>query len=249
MASLPVRSTSGRVPHRRRPPLSEAVIKSLVTDIVVGTYPPGTPLPSAGTLGEQYDVSRTVVREATTALTEKGLVTTRQGWGTVVLDQDQWSLLDPLVLDALFEREDRLFYLDNLIEVRALLEGAMVARAADRIDETGSRQLRSKLNRLAELRDDPDSYSAADIDFHEYIHTLSQDAFGRAIVGSIQGKAVRSPQYRGQPGREELDLTHKAHTRIATAIIEGDADAAASAMREHITSSWARRRPEEPGET
>src|SRR5699024_10432224 len=122
MESTPVRPTTVPLPHRHRPPLSEAVIRSLVTEIVIGTYPPGTPLPSAGMLGEQYQVSRTVIREATTSLTEKGLVATRQGWGTVVLDQDQWSLLDPMVLDALFQREDRLVYLDNLIEIRSLLE-------------------------------------------------------------------------------------------------------------------------------
>ncbi|WP_235912272.1 FadR/GntR family transcriptional regulator [Ruania zhangjianzhongii] len=219
------------------------MIRSLVTEIVVGTYPPGSPLPSAGVLGEHYQVSRTVIREATTSLTEKGLVATRQGWGTVVLDQGQWSLLDPMVLDALFQREDRLVYLDNLIEIRALLECSMASRAADRIDDSGRRELRAAVERLNGLRHDPDAYPPADIDFHECIHQISEDAFGRAIVKSIQGKAVRSPQYRGRPGEEEMAITHQAHTKIADAILDGDPDAAAAAMREHITSSWDRRRP------
>lgn len=232
------------LPHRHRPPLSEAVIRSLVTEIVVGTYPPGSPLPTAGVLGEHYQVSRTVIREATTSLTEKGLVATRQGWGTVVLDEGQWSLLDPMVLDALFQREDRLVYLDNLIEIRALLECAMASRAADRIDDEGRRELRGAVERLAALREDPDGYSQADIEFHECIHQISADAFGRAIVKGIQDKAVRSPQYRGRPGEEEMAITHSQHTKIAEAILAEDGDAAAAAMREHITSSWQRRRPD-----
>lgn len=230
-------------PRRRRPPLAAAVVQSLATAIVLGEYPPGTALPSAGDLCDSYEVSRTVIREATTTLAEKGLVATRQGWGTVVLDQEQWSLLDPLVLDALFQRKDRLVFLDNLIEIRTTLECAMSARAAVRIDEARAAALSAKLDELATLIDDPEAYSRADIEFHEIIHRASHDAFGRAIVSSIQSKAVRSPQYSGDPTREDIELTHQAHARIAAAVIARDADGAAEAMREHITSAWARRRP------
>ncbi|AWW41808.1 FadR family transcriptional regulator [Streptomyces cadmiisoli] len=233
-------------PQRRRPPLAEAVVQSLTTAIVLGEYPPGTALPSAGELCDRYEVSRTVIREVTTTLAEKGLVATRQGWGTVVLDQEQWSLLDPLILDALFQRKDRLVFLDNLIEIRTTLECAMAARAAKRIDGDQAAALSAKLDELAALRDDATAYSRADIEFHEIIHRASQDAFGRAIVSSIQGKAVRSPQYSGHPTREDIDVTHQAHERIAAAVIERDAEAAADAMREHITSAWARRRPVDP---
>ncbi|WP_399881634.1 FadR/GntR family transcriptional regulator [Streptomyces sp. BBFR51] len=230
-------------PQRRRPPLAAAVVQSLATAIVLGEYPPGTALPSAGELCDAYEVSRTVIREATTTLAEKGLVATRQGWGTVVLDQEQWSLLDPLILDALFQRKDRLVYLDNLIEIRTTLECAMAARAAGHIDDAQAAALSAKLDELAGLIDDPEAYSRADIEFHEIIHRASRDAFGRAIVSSIQGKAVRSPQYSGDPTREDIELTHEAHARVAAAVLARDGDGAADAMREHITSSWARRRP------
>ena len=96
-------------PTRHRPPLSVAVIEQLTHDIVTERYHPGTALPSAESLCETFRVSRTVIREATTSLAEKGLVAARQGWGTIVLDPSQWSLLDPMVLDALFQRADRFF--------------------------------------------------------------------------------------------------------------------------------------------
>ncbi|WP_026924352.1 FadR/GntR family transcriptional regulator [Glycomyces arizonensis] len=243
-------ATGGEVPRpqRHRPPLAAAVVKSLVRAIVVGEFAPGSALPTAGALCEQYEVSRTVIREATTTLAEKGLVAPRQGWGTVVLDQEQWNLLDPLVLDALFQREDRLFYLDNLIEVRANLECAMAARAATRLDDAQNTMLKAKLKELGDLMDDPGAYSRADIEFHELIHHASQDAFGRAIVANIQGKALHAPQYSGHPTREDIELTHEGHTAILAALLVGDADRAAEEMREHITSSWARRRPGETPE-
>ena len=71
---------------RRRPRLSTAVVEDLVNAIVMGTYPIGTALPPENILCDMYDVSRTVVREATTALTEKGLVVSQQGRGTIVCD-------------------------------------------------------------------------------------------------------------------------------------------------------------------
>ena len=58
-------------------------------------------LPPEGVLCAQYAVSRTVVREATMALIEKGLVESQQGRGTIVRSRDHWNLLDPLVLGAL----------------------------------------------------------------------------------------------------------------------------------------------------
>lgn len=245
MNSTPAAGAAVPRPQRHRPPLAAAVIKSLVDAIVMGEYAPGSALPPAGVLCEQYEVSRTVIREATTTLAEKGLVATRQGWGTVVLDQDQWSLLDPLVLDALFQREDRLVYLDNLVEVRATLECAMAARAATRLDAADRSALSAKLDELGTLMDDPTAYAATDVEFHELIHRASRDAFGRAIVSNIQGKALHNPQYSGHPTREDIEHTHAGHRSIVAALLDADADGAAEAMREHITSSWARRRPQE----
>jgi GntR family transcriptional regulator, galactonate operon transcriptional repressor len=245
MNATPAPGSEADRPQRNRPPLAAAVVKSLATAIVVGEYPPGSALPSVGELCDQYQVSRTVIREAATALVEKGLVRTRQGWGTVVLDQDHWNLLDPLVLNALFEREDRLFYLDNLIDIRANLECAMASRAAGRLEPAQREALSAKLKELDELKDDPAAYMRVDLEFHELIHRASQDAFGRAIVASIQGKALHTPQYSGNPTREDIEHSHEGHTRILDALLDGDANWAAAAMREHITSSWKRRRPRE----
>ncbi len=107
---------------RRRPRLSAAVVEDLVNMIVAGSYPVGTALPPENMLCEMYGVSRTVVREATTAMIEKGLVVTQQGRGTIVREDTAWNMLDPVILSALFKGDDGLRYLDNLSQVRVLLE-------------------------------------------------------------------------------------------------------------------------------
>ena len=49
---------------------------------------PGDQLPSERELGEQYGVSRTVIREAVRALTTRGLVDARAGRGLTVAQVD-----------------------------------------------------------------------------------------------------------------------------------------------------------------
>ncbi len=70
------------------------------------------------------------VKALESLLTEKGLVVSQQGRGTIVRDNRSWNMLDPMILSALFQGEEGLRYLDNLSEVRTLLESAMAAKAA-----------------------------------------------------------------------------------------------------------------------
>ena len=136
---------------RRRQRLSTAVVEDLVNSIVMGTYPIGTALPPENILCDIYDVSRTVVREATTALTEKGLVVSQQGRGTLVRDGRAWNMLDPMILSALFQGEDGLRYLDNLSEVRSLLESAMAAKAAANATPESLAELTEQIEKLEGL--------------------------------------------------------------------------------------------------
>src|SRR5271165_5831656 len=86
--------------------LGQLVVASLIEQIVSGAYPEGSSLPPEPVLCQDFNVSRSVIRESVKLLEEKGLVVARQGQGTTVLAVDRWGLLDPLVLDA-FIRNDR----------------------------------------------------------------------------------------------------------------------------------------------
>ncbi|MGI5191932.1 FadR/GntR family transcriptional regulator [Promicromonospora sp. CA-289599] len=235
-------STSTQV-TRNRPALAEAVIRALVHDVVTEKYAPGTALPSAAVLCETFTVSRTVIREALTALAEKGLVAVRQGWGTVVLDRESWSLLDTMVLEAIFQRDDSLLFMDQLIGIRTVLEGLMASSAARQIDDDARAVLSRQFDALNAALDDPEKYAEEDIAFHSLVHRISGNEFARAIISSIQGKARLVAQYTGAPPTGHNELTHEEHRHIFEALLSGDADASAELMRAHISRSWARRRP------
>ncbi len=227
---------------RRRPRLAEAVVEDLVKAIVTETYPAGTALPPEGMLGDMYGVSRTVIREATMALTEKGLLVSQQGRGTIVRESSTWDLLDPLILASLFQREDGLAYLDNLSTIRSLLEGAMASKAAENRTPETIAELEQQMDKLKTLIPHPAAYVHEDVAFHDIIMRMSGDKLSKAVIDGVQSEALRNHGYNGKLTVDHVRATHAAHERICAAIVAGDADTAGDAMRDHIESSWARRR-------
>jgi DNA-binding FadR family transcriptional regulator len=79
--------------------------------------------------------------------------------------------------------------------------------------------------------------------FHDIIMRLSGDRLSKAIIDSIQSKAVKTYSYSGRLNVDHVQATHEAHKRVYEAIVAGDSDAAARAMRDHIETSWRKRRP------
>lgn len=242
MTGTAVSGTSATPAFAKRGRLADAVIEHLTNAIVTGTYPVGKALPTESALCDLYQVSRTVIREVSTTLAEKGLIVSQQGRGTIVQEQSKWNLLDSTVLAALFKREDGLTYLDSLIEIRLLLECAMSAKAAERITDAEISQLKDLLGRLKALASDPAAYGKADLEFHDFIMEVSGNQLGRAIINGIQGQALATRDYHGHPTVTDIGATHLAHEAIVDAIERHDAAAASKAMHNHIEGSWKHRR-------
>ncbi|ESQ78907.1 FadR/GntR family transcriptional regulator [Asticcacaulis sp. YBE204] len=229
---------------RRRPRLAVAVVEDLVTAIVTEVYAAGSALPPENILCDMFEVSRTVVREATTALTEKGLVVSQQGRGTIVQAQTHWNLLDPMVLGALFQREDGLGYLDNLVEIRVALEASMAAKVARKASDADLAELKVQMAKLGGLVSEPVTYVVEDVVLHHMIMRISGDRLSEAIINGIQGRALSNFAYAGKLTLDHIRDTHEAHQKVYDAIVARDPDGAARAMRDHIESSWRKRRPQ-----
>ncbi len=77
------------MPHAspdRRPSLAQRLVLVLSEKIHAGEWPAGSKLPTEQVLTEAHGVSRTTVREALSRLQAEGLVETRRGIGTFVVD-------------------------------------------------------------------------------------------------------------------------------------------------------------------
>lgn len=228
----------------RRPNLATGVVEQLVSEIVMGHYAIGASLPPENVLCEQFEVSRTVIREATKALIEKGLVDSQQGRGTIIRETEHWNLLDAMVLASLFQREDGLTYLDNLIEIRVALEAAMAAKAARRATPSDRQKLIRQRVKLDETKDNPAAYVLEDLALHNLIMEISGDMLSAAIIRAIHDKAREVGKYHGRTSDRLMIETHAGHLAIIDTILGGDPDAARTAMQDHIESAWKTRREE-----
>jgi DNA-binding GntR family transcriptional regulator len=187
----------------------------IADEITRGVLPPGTTLDETA-LAARFGVSRTPVREAIRELAASGLVDTRPHRGAVVAR--------PSV-----ERLQAMF--DVMAELEALCAGLCALkmtpperRAFEALHVEMGDQMRSG---------DFVGYREANETFHTAIYAGSHNAYLSEITLGTRWRLspFRRAQFRAL-GR--LALSHTEHDRVVTAILRGDRDGAASAMRDHI---------------
>lgn len=227
--------------------LGIAVVDVLLDRIVSGELEPGAPLPPEPRLCEVFGVSRTVIREAVKVLEQKGLIYVKQGQGTRVTMRDEWNLLDPMVLAASVRHDKDLRILDDLVDVRRVLESEMARQAALKAAAGDRAEMKRLLDRLAAEVVTPERHMLTDLDFHDVIMRASGNRLGRAVVRTIHAEARASDWYNGYPQRGDCEASDVGHRHIYDCIAAGDPEGAATAMSEHILGSWlARRREPQP---
>jgi GntR family transcriptional regulator, transcriptional repressor for pyruvate dehydrogenase complex len=218
----------GRV--EREPRLSDKVAELMRETIIGHQLTPGTPLPSERELGEQFGVSRTVIREAVRALAAKGIVEVRTGSGLRVASVDEATALESLTW---YIRGGQFVY-SKVHEVRSAIEVEMAGLAAERRTDDQLRGLLDAHKRFQQALDDVEEATLADLDFHALIGRATQNDLFPALLASI-GEAlieVRRETLAGGSGKK----TVAAHAKILAAIRRGDAEAAREAMREHLST-------------
>lgn len=240
--SMPIASST-RTPAAR---LGVVVVADIVSAIVTGAQRPGDVLPPEGVLSEQFGVSRTVIRESVKRVEEKGLVVVAQGRGTTVTPPSKWNVLDPVVLSAMVDHDDSLGVLDELSIVRGSLEASMARAAAGRQNPQRSQQLQAAFDEIVRRIDDVVTYNEeADANFHYMIMEQSGNRLAANITRILFTRARESSRFTAAPTNDtgHHALTLDEHRVILDAIVSGDSEAAAQAMRDHIEKAWARRRP------
>lgn len=145
------------------------VVEWLGLRIVSGEFAAGSQLPNEADLAARLAVSRGGVREAIKALAAKGLVEPRPRLGTRVLSRPEWNLMDRDVIEWHGHTADNSF-LNDLMELRLMVEPGAARLAAERADEQQIALLDAAYAGMAAhadyLPDDEDSFVEADLAFH-----------------------------------------------------------------------------------
>ncbi|WP_426976916.1 GntR family transcriptional regulator [Pseudarthrobacter sp. O4] len=217
-------------PLGRQYSLRESVTESLRTAIIAGTLKEGT-LYSAPALAAAFGVSATPVREAMMDLTREGLVETMKNKG--------------FRITSMSDRE-----LDELSEIRLLLEPPVMADIAGTVPPSGITTLRSMADAIVNAAREGDlaSYLAADRDFHA---ELLRYTGNNQLVELATSLRARTRMYGLKTLSESDRLADSAqeHHELLNLIESGDGPAARELMRRHIGHArglWATGEHEKP---
>ncbi|MER6085529.1 GntR family transcriptional regulator [Streptomyces sp. NPDC001833] len=146
------------IPRRTVVDLLEARLRE---DILSGTHGPGSLLPPERELAAGYGVTRTTLKHALTRLEQAGLLSTRHGIGTRVLDYLRIGGADLLPMLAAQDPT----WLREVFEVRRHIGTLIAGRAADRRTDRQARRLEHLLRQVAD-GPDADAVQLADVEVH-----------------------------------------------------------------------------------
>lgn len=121
----------------------DQLTESLIDAVVAGRFAVGETLPPERELADQLEVNRATLRQAVGRLEQIGLVTRRQGSGTLVRDPAQ--LTAPEVVGRMAATEVSSF-LGDLLEVREALAAVIGRRASNSL----TADMRRSLGQLVE---------------------------------------------------------------------------------------------------
>lgn len=164
--------------------LAHTIVSDLGQQLVRGDRQPGDSFPTEQQLCEEFNVSRSVVREAIKVLRSKGLIDSRPKRGISILTPDRWNLWDPEVLQW-FEKDEKFF--EKLAELRLSVEPAAASLAASHATKDQIRKIIEAASAMesAEEKNQPARFNQADESFHQEIADGSGNMFMRHLVRLI----------------------------------------------------------------
>ncbi len=221
----------------RMPRLSDTIAEQLLDAIVAGRFSVGDVLPSERELGEQFGVSRTVIREAVRALATRGVVEVQSGRGVRVITLNTTSVTEAM---SLLLRGESTIDFTKVHEVRQMIETHVAAQAAERGSPADHDELEELMAAWDRAGDDVVEASRVDVEFHRAIAKCAGNELYLVLLDSISGALFENR-------RATLALAHShakvrnEHRAILDAIKQGDREAARQAMCTHldgVAAAW-----------
>lgn len=186
--------------------------------ILAGKYKPREHLVEME-LSEQYQVSRTPIREALRQLETMGLVEHEKNRGTVVADID---------LDTIHEMQ----------QVRAGLEGMIARLAAERMTDEDVLKLEQYVDNMEKAYEklSIEDFTENNDAFHDYIEHCSANKYLVDEEMRILRKTVHQPCHTWT-ALGDVQRTMNGHREILSALQQRDPRAAQIAATEHVLNA------------
>ncbi len=225
--------------HRK---LYEYVEEEIGLRIIMGEYEPQSTLPNEDALCTKFGVSRGVIREAIKVLQKKGLVQPRPKIGTQIQPKSQWNLFDADVLVWKLKAGQQLEFLENITEVRMIIESEAAKLSAERATPEELTEIQFQFNRLKDVLDDEgefnyEEYLEADMDFHSAILEASHNEL-LAQIGRTMRHAVQTARQADTHDISILSASQPFHAAVIKAISSKDPEGAYTATSNMFDQLW-----------
>jgi DNA-binding FadR family transcriptional regulator len=229
-------------PRKRSRSLAHALVEGIGQQVRSRALQPGQKLPTESEIMKVYGVSRTVVREALSRLQAAGLVETRHGIGTFVLEPRTGTgfWIDPADIATAVD-------VLAVLELRISLETESAGLAAQRHTPEQLAEMRAALDALEANPDGTGDTVTSDFRFHLVVANATGNRYFADIMSHlgatlIPRARINSPRLAMEDPSQYLRRVNREHEEIYQAIARRDPESARAAMRIHLTNSRERLR-------
>jgi GntR family transcriptional repressor for pyruvate dehydrogenase complex len=215
----------------KRHRLHEDIVQQFHALVRDGALREGDRLPSEREMAEQFNVSRSSVREAIRSLELQGLVISRPGAGTFINTESLDSVM--ALLAATLSTD--VARLRDVFEMRHLLEPSIAALAAQRATPEEVGRMREALEEQVRQIARGQTGVEADTAFHFALASATHNSALIKVVSAVEDILQRSRgQFLQETGRSQRSLA--SHRQILQMVEAGDAAGAQRAMEHHLTA-------------
>ena len=217
-------------PVKRAPLLYHTVQEAIQSYIIESNLKAGDPLPPESELARQLQVSRNSVREGVKALESVGVLETRRGSGVFVKDFSFDALLDSLPYGLLYELEQ----LEDLLEIRRILETSMIESSMETLTDSDLEQLQGVVERMRLRAEQGQTFPEEDKEFHHLLFARLNnkvllrllDVFWLALRKAVDHSPVELVDHNPMQ-------TYRDHELILDTVIRKDVEQACQALAQH----------------
>lgn len=210
-------------------PASRAVHDRIAHDLAIaivgGRYQPGEMLPGEERYSAEQGVSRTAYREAVRVLSAKGLVYSRTKSGTRINERLRWNILDLDVLAWMFEAGPTPEFLNDIFELRTVVEPAAAQFAAMRRDGQDISRMGHALEEMRRFGLHTPEGRTADQNFHSLILMATRNEALITLATSVTAVVAWTTRFARDERKESRDPMPD-HDAVFDAIVRGEAEEA-----------------------
>jgi|SRR5579871_3789116 len=170
--------------------VAEEIVEQLRSLILKGAYIPGQKLPPERRLAEELGVNRASLREAIKSLEQMGLVKTRQGDGTRVLDFMQTAGVELVSHLIPNEGKPNMEVLADVMEFRRLFGREAARLGAERASVDEQKRMETIAERAGNPSLDAEEILKLDFEFYVALTQAGRNRVMQLLINTIRAAAV-----------------------------------------------------------